>query len=106
MELILFVEEITKINLEESLFILDEKNYEKSDKQFQKEFINVKCGNLYIKGTYYSEFNNDIINQNNFEKIRTISIKVKIKKEDKFKTNNKRRYNCVLGRNLSYYSSD
>ena len=49
MELILFGEEITKINLEQSIFILDEKNYEKTEKQFQKEFIKVKGGNLYIK---------------------------------------------------------
>ena len=106
MELILFGEEITKINLEQSIFILDEKNYEKTEKQFQKEFIKAKGGNLYIKGTHYSQFNNDIINQKYFEKIRSISIKAKVKKLDKFKEIYKRRNNCVLGRNLSLYSSD
>ena len=106
MELILFGEEITKINLEQSIFILDEKNYEKTEKQFQKEFIKAKGGNLYIKGTHYSQFNNDIINQKYFEKIRSIAIKAKVKKLDKFKEIYKRRNNCVLGRNLSLYSSD
>ena len=106
MELILFGEEITKINLEQSMFILDEKNYEKTEKQFQKEFSKVKGGNLYIKGTHYSQFNNDIINQKDFEKIRSIAIKAKIKKVDIFKEIYKRRNNCVLGRNLSLYSSD
>ena len=106
MELILFGEEITKINLEQSIFILDEKNYEKTEKQFQKDFIKVKGGNLYIKGTHYSQFNNDIINQKYFEKIRSIAIKAKVKKLDKFKEIYKRRNNCVLGRNVSLYSSD
>ena len=106
MELILFGEEITKINLEQSIFILDEKNYEKTEKQFQKEFIKAKGGNLYIKGSHYSQFNNDIINQKYFEKIRSIAIKAKVKKLDKFKEIYKRRNNCVLGRNLSLYSSD
>ena len=106
MELILFGEEITKINLEQSIFILDEKNYEKTEKQFQKEFIKVKGGNIYIKGTHYSRFNDGVINQKYFEKIRSIAIKAKVKKSDKLKEIYKRRNNCVLGRNLSLYSSD
>ena len=36
MELILFGEEINKISLEQSIYILDEKNYDKTEKQFQK----------------------------------------------------------------------
>ena len=105
MELILFGEQINKISLEQSIYILDEKNYDKTEKQFQKEFINIKWKELRIKGTHYSQLNDDIINQKNFRFNKNINIKAKIKRIDGLNETYKRRNNCLLGRNLFHYFS-
>lgn len=81
MELILFGDETSDINLEQSIYILDEKNYDKTEKQFQKEFINIaKAKKLYINGNYYSSFNINMLSQKDFQYKRNITIKTKMKK--------------------------
>ena len=80
MELILFGDEIDYINLEQTIYILDEKNYDKTEKEFQKDFINIiSQKKLYINGKYYSNFNN-ITSKKDFQIKRNISIKTKMKK--------------------------
>ena len=80
MELILFGEQINYINLEQTIYILDEKNYDKTEKEFQKGFINIiSQKQLYINGKYYSSFNK-ISSQIDFQIKRNISIKTKMKK--------------------------
>ena len=95
MELILFGDEICDINLEQTIYILDEKNYDKTEKQFQKEFINIiKAKKLYINGNYYSSFNINILSQKDFQYKRNITIKTKMKKLNS--ETYKRLKNCVL----------
>lgn len=95
MELILFGDEINDINLEQTIYILDEKNYDKTEKQFQKEFINiVKAKKLYINGNYYSSFNINMLSQKDFQYKRNITIKTKMKKLNS--ETYKRLKNCVL----------
>ena len=80
MELILFGDEIDYINLEQTIYILDEKNYDKTEKEFQKDFINIiSQKKLYINGKYYSNFNN-MSSQKDFQTKRNITIKTKMKK--------------------------
>ena len=95
MELFLFGDEISDINLEQTIYILDEKNYDKTEKQFQKEFINIgKSKKLYINGNYYSSFNINILSQKDFQYKRNITIKTKMKKLNS--ETYKRLKNCVL----------
>ena len=95
MELILFGDEINDINLEQTIYILDEENYDKTEKQFQKEYINIKNEKeLYINGKYYSSFNINLLNQKDFQKKRNITIKTKMKNPNS--ESYKRRKNCVL----------
>lgn len=95
MELILFGDETSDINLEQSIYILDEKNYDKTEKQFQKEFINIaKAKKLYINGNYYSSFNINMLSQKDFQYKRNITMKTKIKKLNR--ETYKRLKKCVL----------
>ena len=94
MELILFGEQINYINLEQTIYILDEKNYDKTEKEFQKDFINIiSQKKLYINGKYYSNFNN-ITSKKDFQIKRNISIKTKMKKIGS--EINRRPKKCVL----------
>ena len=103
-DLILFGKIIDRISFEEALYILDEKNYSKDLREFQKEYVNISSNNnLTIKGKIYSNINY-IIQQSDFKNLRSIFIKVKIKTEEESKKI--RRNNCVLGRNRSLYKSD
>ena len=96
MELILFGKEIEDITLEEAIYLLDDKNYDKSHILFQKDFNNIKGKTLKIYGSFYSSLNTDIINQKDFQSKRIIAIKAKMKNKDDTKMIKKRRKHCVF----------
>ena len=97
-ELILFGKIINEISLEEVLYILNIDNYNKSLTEFQKDFMNLKQEDIKIKGIF-SELNK-IIERENFENIRNISIKTKYVSNHSMKDikiDVPMRRNCVLG---------
>ena len=82
LELMLFGEVINKISLEQTIYLLDEKNYDKTHLLFQREFNNIKDKKLSIQGSYYCALNTDIINQKDFQNKRSIAIKAKMTNDD------------------------
>ena len=106
MELLLFGDEIDSISLEQALYILSEESYEKSEKQFQKEFINVSKSNFSLNSKYFNI--NNIPKEKNFNTLSKTYIKAKIKKKDNDSesVHKRRKYHCVLGRCLSLYGKN
>ena len=100
MELILFGQNIQKFNIEQGLYVLNATNYDKTEKQFQKDFINVKNKNLNIGGKF-SNFNS--LSKNNNFNILKRTVYIKAKPKNFLESDEKRkRYHCVLGRGKLY----
>jgi len=99
-EYALFGKILDKITLDEALYILNEKNYEKSYLDFQNGFNNIKKENLEVKGTFENLCKSIQLNQNyiNYSKDIFIPTQTSYFKE---KTISCRNENDVLGR-LSY----
>ena len=74
LELILFGKVINNISLKESFYLLNNKNYSKSVKEFKNGFLDLNEKDLIIDGTY-SRFNG-ILNSDEFTQ-NNISITVK-----------------------------
>ena len=56
--MLLFIKSLKIITLEESMYILNDKNYEKSLGEFRTEFNKLKCDNMRIEiNEIFSEFN-------------------------------------------------
>ena len=100
MELILFGQNIEMFNVEQGLYVLNAANYDKTEKQFQKDFINVKNKNLNIGGKF-SNFNS--LSKNNNFNILKRTVYIKAKPKNFLESDAKRkRYHCVLGRGKLY----
>ena len=97
-ELILFGRVINNINLEEVLFLIDEDNYNKDLKNFQKDFVNLK-GDKKIIGIF--DYFNDLKKNEFIIDYKNMSIKTKSSPdEDSYKNPSIRieqRGNCIIG---------
>ncbi len=80
LELILFGKIIQNINLKESLYLLNKKNYSKGVKEFKKGFLELNEKDLIIEGTF-SRFNeilktDDLTKNNNSMTVKNSNIKL------------------------------
>ena len=76
-EYALFGKILDKIRLDEALYILNEKNYEKSYLDFQNGFNNIKKENLEVKGTFENLCKSIHLNQNYINYSKEIFIETK-----------------------------
>ena len=69
LELLLFDKIFNNISLKETLYILNEENYDKSLKNFKKDFKKLEINDLIIKGTfnYYNNFIQDKLESTELE---------------------------------------
>ena len=96
-EYALFGKILDKIRLDQALYILNEKNYEKSYLDFQFGFNNINQENLEVKGTFESLCKSIKLNQNyiNYSKTIFIITNASLFKEIKISCRNE---NDVIGR--------
>ena len=97
MEITLFGRIIENLNLEEALYIMNEENYSKDIKTFQKDFINIKRTDI---SGIFTKFNK-IKDIKNYEIIKKCSINAKNRTKTtslkEININVPMRRNCVLG---------
>ena len=99
-ELALFGRALDEINLNEALYILNEKNYEKTFIDFQYGFNNIKIENLKVEGVFGDLCKNILLDQNYINNARSIFITSHLShgKEKKIYCKNR---NDVIGRGSS-----
>lgn len=99
-DLALFGRILEEINLEQALYILNEKNYQKTFYEFQEGFNNIKKQDLIIEGVFKDLFKNINFNENFIKFFKKVSIAQKslIKKEKKI---SRKIRNDVLGKVIS-----
>ena len=79
LDLAMFGNKLEKINLKQALYILNEKNYEKTYLDFQYDFNNIKEEDLIIEGVFKETCENIINNLNNDFKKKAESVYISLK---------------------------